>query len=367
MAKIQITLVGGQTTPVYQGIIHTNPDRVILVNSTLSENEADRIHAEMKVDCTMLRFDPVDLTMIKEAVLKLKSSLSSEDQISINVSSGTKTWALLFYEFFNTLPNTTLFVVDQNNLVWTFKTYSKSEVAFDMDVQFRLLGNPLKNYIKIDDYTELDAAAIKEIRQLRKFNYRDFNSMTEYLFRFPNEKVATGSSGSTINWDPSSKSFAVSMFDKKGNQLSKTLYSEHIRNLLLNTGWFEYETALLLSKWTKTKQLRMNCVFPTNNGSPKNEIDIIINTGSKLLFVECKTQIKNETDIDKFAAAVKIYGGLGSKALFVTDTPMTEKAIEKCNDHSIMFFCVQSNLMEEQVSGLLFQLLESVLFKLNTK
>lgn len=92
-----------------------------------------------------------------------------------------------------------------------------------------------------------------------------------------------------------------------------------------------------------------------------------MNTGSKLLFVECKTQIKNETDIDKFASAVKVYGGLGSKALFVTDARMTDKAIEKCADHGIMTFCLQTYYGNEMIEQVLFDKLERELFNLNTK
>ena len=73
MSNIHITLVGGQTTPVYQGIIATNPDKVILIHSEQTETEANRIYAEMEVVCELLRFDPVDFQKINLSVLKLKN------------------------------------------------------------------------------------------------------------------------------------------------------------------------------------------------------------------------------------------------------------------------------------------------------
>jgi hypothetical protein len=86
------------------------------------------------------------------------------------------------------------------------------------------------------------------------------------------------------------------MRNRQGREMYKTLHSEHVRYILLNSGWFELEIALMLATWEKNRAMRLNCIFPTKSGSPKNEIDIIVNAGTKLLFVECKTQIKNETE-----------------------------------------------------------------------
>ncbi len=367
MAKIHITLVGGQTTPIYQGIIASNPDLVILVHSKDTVDLANRIYTEIDASCELIKFDPVEISLIDEAVRSLKARFMNDNEISVNITSGTKPWALLFYANFSVLDNATLIYVDQNNKIWDLKTQRSSTVDFDMNAQFRLLGNELKQYNSIDSYTEDDKNLIKSIRDARKHNYQDFNEMTEYLARFANQTKANGKGGSTLIWDATKKSFEAKMINKQSKLLSIILKSDHARQLLLNTGWFEYEIAEVLSLWKYAKEIRMNCKFPTTTGSPKNEIDIIVNTGNKLLFVECKTQIKNETDIDKFASAVKVYGGVGSKALFVTDAPMSEKALEKCADHGIITFSLQDNVFGLAPEKLLFLKLENELFNINAK
>lgn len=367
MSIIHITLVGGQTTPVYQGIIAANPDRVILIHSQQTEAEANRIAAEIEVRCELRLFDPVNLQKINEAISKLKESFSVSDRITINVSSGTKPWSLMFYGMFSGEANASVFVIDQNNLMWDLKTHRQTEVVFDMDVQFRLLGNALSQFRTSDYFTETDRAIISDIRELRAFNFQDFNQMTDFLNKYPHETSATGKCNSTLKWNKDKKQFECSMRNRQGRELYKELHSEHVRDLMLNTGWFELEVALMLARWNKTRQLRMNCIFPTKSGSPKNEIDIILNSGNKLLFVECKTQIKNETDIDKFAAGVRVYGGLGSKALFVTDAPISAKAQEKCADHGIMTFSLQNNVANLPVEKFLFLMLDSELFNVNAK
>lgn len=367
MAKIHITLVGGQATPVYQGIVHANPDRVILIHSHESENEASRMYLEVEVSCELSKFDPVDLSKINESIIKLKKDFLETDEITINLSSGTKMWSLLFYSHFINESHTVLFAIDQNNKVWNLKTYESADVRFDIDVQFRLLGNALKDYSHFDIYNDSDKEVVGKIRELYNFNSKHFSDLAKLLVVGELEYVESENAISTMEWDEEQKQLLVTLTNKRGQRLSKTLQSPQLLSLIRNTSWFEFEVAQLLSRWTACKELRLNCIFPTNDGSPKNEIDIIVNTGSKLLFVECKTRVFNETDVDKFASAVKVYGGLGSKALFVTDAPMTDKAQEKCADHGIMTFCLKQNSYNLPIESSLFKMLDSELYNINLK
>jgi hypothetical protein len=235
-----------------------------------------------------------------------------------------------------------------------------------MDAQFRLYGNPLKNYKCFSDYTDSDRFVIEKIKGMRDFNPKDFNYLTMQMAKKPNEISQTLPSGSYLTWSPKEKEFEF-VLKKKETIKRIELKSPHIRNLLLNAGWFEYEVALILSRWEHAKEIRMNCIFPAKNKSTKNEIDIIVNTGAKLLFVECKTQIKNITDIDKFHSAVKNYGGLGSKALFITDAVMDETPKEKCKDSNILTFSLHDKMLGAAPGKMLFILLNSELFNINIK
>ncbi|MDO9154287.1 MAG: DUF1887 family CARF protein [Paludibacter sp.] len=367
MAKIHITLVGGQAAPVYLGIVDANPDKVILVYSNQTEDEANRIYSVINVACELKKFEPVDLNKIEKNISELVKTLKADDFISINIGGGTKPWSILFYEHFKTFDNTTIFYIDQNNVVWDLKTYTHHAVDFDMDVQFRLYGNALTDYKKFTDYTDEDKKCCAEIRKLYGFNSYDFQYVTQKLLLFPRTETQTSEGGSTFNWIERDKKMHFALVNKHGRKMVKTLECPNLSALIYNSGWFEYEMAAILSQWKYAKEIRMNCVFPTSTGSPKNEIDIIINTGTKLLFVECKTKIFNETDIDKFASAVKVYGGLGSKALFVTDVPMSDKAMEKCKDHGVMTFSMETNVFNFPLDKMIFAMLESELFNINAK
>lgn len=96
------------------------------------------------------------------------------------------------------------------------------------------------------------------------------------------------------------------------------------------------------------------------SGNAKNEIDIIINTGSKVLFLECKTQVTDIKDIDKFSNVVKNNGGLAARGILVTDNPLKQQVQEKCRDNHIIHFNTKEMKQEE-----LFKNLENILLKNN--
>lgn len=363
--KVHITLVGGQPAPVYNGIVATQPDKIVFIYSEESRNIAKRISEEVKIPSERRKMDPVDLYDIERKVAQCANQFKN-DEISVNISSGTKLWAFYFAKVFGQMPNATLFYVDQNNMLWNLSDKTARKVDFDMDVQFRLLGNPLQKYTRFDDYDEKDIETFEELKKM-------FNFDSDKMFRLINEcKTKTHTTehflknGSYIRWVSSLKQFEIEIVKGK-KRYTAVLKSKHVREILLKAGWFEYEVAGLLRGWDKAGKIRMNCRFPYKDNADKNEIDVLVEAGSKLLFVECKTQIEDNTDIDKFASAVRNYGGMSSKALFVTFAKMTDKAKEKCADNGIMSFSLQDEHLGMPDEKALAMLLDSELFNINTK
>jgi len=88
-------------------------------------------------------------------------------------------------------------------------------------------------------------------------------------------------------------------------------------------------------------------------------VDIIADLGGKLLFVECKTQISSPTDIDKFNSVVRKYGGLGSKALFVTYEPMKDDIRDNCKKYGIITYSFKN--AGNSTDGVLTMMLERLI------
>lgn len=366
--KVHITLVGGQTAPVYQGLKDVEKDIVILIHSDQSYKEAKRIHSEVRVQSKLVKLDPVDIESIKESINDLFLEYSQYEEVSINITSGTKLWSIYFYAIFSQIPAARLFYIDQNSRFISLSLPEVHKVDFDIDAHFRIYGNELSKYDNLEIYDEDDIDNIRKIKNIRRYNYREYNELVNFLSRKAHLNRFSTKEGSFMSWNKESKTYTGKLVSKKG-ALEFALVSNNIKKLIMNTGWFEVEVALILVKWNQSKEIRLNCVFQTVKKNDKNEIDIIVNTGNKLLFVECKTQIKNITDIDKFGSAVRNYGGSGSKALFITEAPMTEKAIEKCIDNKVLYFSLngENNKRRKNMSKSLFSHLDLELPKTNIR
>ena len=380
--KIHITLVGGQPAPVYNGIVATQPDKVVFIYSIESQNIVDAIKRE--IDIEIDEQTPLDTTN-PQKILERANALADkykDDEIILNISSGLKSWSHLFGRVFDVLPNATVVYMDQNNVLWNYRTMeSKTDFVFDMDVLFRLYGNKLENYKKLSDYTENDLKALEKIKNVRMVNVADFNRLTATLTEKQRNILRSQKSGkfdlmttgsqSYVEWEKTTKDkvgfVRIYLAKKNGKGVEVSFEAENAVDLSFNSGWFEYEVATMLSKWDKAKSIYLNCHFPFKPNIDKNEVDIIVNTGSKILFVECKTQITHTTDIDKFRSVVKGYGGTGSKGLFVTDAKMSDIARRKCDDHSLISFSLQDKHLGMTTEKALAMLLDSELFNINTK
>jgi hypothetical protein len=381
MAHVHITLVGEQLAPVYNGILSANPDMVLFVHSSKTFEHVGRIKENLRLTSKSIEFDPSDLNDISNKVAKIIATYGDSDKISVNISSGTKAWTYFFIQELSPLSNVSFFYVDQNNKIWDLKNKTNSELTFDMDRQLNLYSDKaLTEYTPFKQFTQQDFEQIKKIREVRNFNRLEFNELTSKMYEFQQNKELSGqqhekvvqseSKMSELVWNRATDSYRMLLF-KQGNSQKKLeveFCSPNITKLLLNTGWFEYEVASILAKWKYAKEIRLGCRFSTKETKDdKNEVDIIINTGTKLLFVECKTYIKNITDIDKFRSVVRNYGGLNSKAIFITDETIDLKAKEKLDDNRLMSFSLKDNHLNLPLEKALFLLLESELNQINPR
>lgn len=367
MSKIHITLVGGQPSPVYNGILSTMPEKVIFVCSEDSKDVAIRIQNEIQLESDIIYISPSDMLEISNTVSDLYNKYK-EDDLSLNLTGGAKLWMLLSYKVFIKNELAYLFYIDQNNLEWNLRSAVNKKISFNPNKLFELQGTPLRHYRPISLYNEEDDSMIPLIESARKFNPGAFNYLfTTLNFDFKqrlSEKESDtfiAQNGSWAEWNKESEEVEVHLMTRY-NTWHQTLSSPNIIKLIFNAGWFEYKVASLFKE--RYKDIRLNCLFESENEQTKNEVDIIINTGTKLLFVECKTKLSKITDIDKFHSVVKNYGGMGSKALFITDFPMEPVSLEKCKDNDVLAFSLQGRTNAKKD---LYTLLDIELNRINKK
>lgn len=363
---LQIALVGREPTPVYQGIMHLQPNQLVLICSEQTQNVAEIIRGQLPYDDQNVMIYTVsdnDIEEMYSTAERLEHALPKGITISLNITSGMKLWSVIFNNVFRRYRRSCrTFFIGQNGTYFDLKDkLSKGKVEFDMDAQFRILGHQLDEYMPLTEYTSADFAVLNQVQSIGfgQNSHRHLFSVTslfldEYKKRFGNTLLRydfeVSERQNRLTWIAEEHSFHCQLGTR-----SYTFASEHAEHIVLNTGWFELYVARMIAKKYGPENVRMNCIFRNVKNLPKNEIDIIVNTGSKLIFVECKTQIYNSTDVDKFRSAVRNYGGLGSKPLFVTNSEMKPEGLEKCRDHRIDTFYLDNPLYttpQERVDAL---------------
>jgi len=344
MNKVHIALVGGQPVPVFIGLKDDGQaNLIVLVCSNQSKEEANRICQQFpKRNIIIYECSPINL----EDIEKLANNLFKEYidyEKTINLTSGTKLWSLTFFHVFNKNEHTHFIYVDQTNTIIDILLKKSHQSMIETFKRFELYGTPLSSFRSLNEYTQEDYRVIKSIEYIRNKNRYEFFLLTDKKELHDNG-VFTTERGSKIEYDTAAKWAKVTIKNDIG-VLKKELQSEHIFDLLFNTGWFELKTAKELRQNQAIRNIWLNCKFTDVDGNPKNEIDIIAELGNRLLFVECKTMIHDTTDIDKFRSALRNFSGTSSTGIFVTnDKPNNnsriryEHAMEKCKDNDILTF-----------------------------
>lgn len=364
---LQIALVGGSPTPVYQGILHLRPDQVMLICSEQSKDVADNIRSQLPMyadkDVMIYQMSDNDLQKMYETAEAIEQAVPKGITVSMNITGGMKLWSVIFNNVFRRRRRSChTFFIGQNGSFFDLKDkQTKGKVNFDMDAQFKILGHTLDEYTSLSEYTSEDIETLKRVmtfikgkmfvpfsiaaaefaKNCPKLGFQ-LNLENDFTLRttIPNKKNPSAPpTEACLEWYATNNTIRFYIKDKEENKLEVS--SPHVTDIVLNTGWFELYTARMIAKTFGEQNIRLNCKFKyagRTQNNDKNEIDIIVNTGQKLIFVECKTKVFNSTDVDKFNSAVRNYGGLGSRPLFITNYPMDSDAKEKCNDHGITTF-----------------------------
>lgn len=373
--RINIALVGGQAAPVFHVIDHYRPDRVVFIVSSQTLSTIGRILKECQAiginDFCTIELDPTDPVKIAETATGLCSEYEN-DEVIVNISSGTKAWSHVFGYLFQGRKNAKVVYIDQNNKVYDFHSLSAEQYkGFEWERNFRLN----KTLMKHTDFSSYDKRDIEAASKLYDFWKKKPDIMAELaLLKGADKNTAKKKEGtihfhkSNVEWMIGEDGICTFRISWVKNEEVKVfeVSSIHARDLAFNSGWSEVYVANLFQNWRKLhgmgdEGIRVNCVFPSQQNRPKNEVDVLVNAGQKALFVECKTKITKINDIDKFKSVTKNYGGLGSKGIFISFSEEDTSNLEKLDDNNLLFYSLKND-----VKGL-YALLDKELSIINAK
>jgi len=340
-----ISLIGAQPVPVYNVLLYAKANKAFLVHSADTVAVAQNIKAILGEQCFLKPIEkPFDFEACRSFFLQLVLE-NPGNSFSFNITGGTKIMTIAALEVAKKLKVPAYFI-DQNNVITNINDGER--VIFNnpvpLSVHFKLFGQSAKQSTKIET---LD----KSMFELAKTILYDLENFKSLFHEFRGKEYDENHAFSLKNkyyelhWK-SKEQTAIFYNEKNGTE-------DHIRgagifNVLFNTGWFELVVAEIIAQWKFAKQLYWNTIIPRSTmDSAKNEIDLIIDTGIKLFFVECKTHVHDIKDLDKFRNVVKNFGGLASKAILVTYYKPKANILEKCADNKISVFWLYDDKLKK--------------------
>ena len=141
--KVHITLVGGQQYPIYVGIKEANPDKLVMVCSEQSRNDAVRISRvagmnRSNVELVLCDADDVSSAneVIRDSIVRDIVDKYSDCEYTVSLTGGPKPWSMFLLKLLYGRENVSLLYYGQNgdqcDLIRA--SQKKSSIPLDMDI-----------------------------------------------------------------------------------------------------------------------------------------------------------------------------------------------------------------------------------------
>ena len=339
--KHQISFLGGQLLPVYIGVKEYMPDKLHFIASEESK-EGMKVLKDLLKELKFSEFicDPFDFYAIKKRIESIIEKVDANDDVLINLTGGTKIMLLAAQ---SVISDKTVngFYINQDYSLIEVPSYVKKQIVSELTVKdfFGLSGHNAFTFKKLSDFTEFDFKVSNEIENFAESN-KLYSKVTDFVrkkFRLVPEKgFEKTPGGASIKWENG-------FIEINNNNKSVISFkSNNIKDFFFNASWWELIVAAEVGKWSKAKEVMLHCELPfkTDDKSLKNEIDILLNTGNKLIFVECKSGNIKQEDINKMKVIKQTYGGIISKSLLVSRFMPSQSIMEKCKELDIEVYYV---------------------------
>lgn len=337
----QLTLLGGQILPVYLGILEKKPDEVHVLYTKETRQLLPRLtHEFPKLKIHSHQVEPYDFIGIKELVTKIIFD-NENDEFQLNLTSGTKVMALACQSVVSEM-NYEVFYIDQNHRLFclTDESFSALNHSIKINTFFALSGH--RNYVSsaLSHYSKAEIDFAYEIfdqSQQKSGLYTLFDLVRTNCDNIQTtNQFAIKDANTSVNWKINT--LQINLLNKQLQCVSKNAFQIAFGGL-----WWELVIANVTSKWPRVKEQLLGVSIQTNSTKfTKNEIDIILNTGNNLIFIECKSGNVSQSDINKIRAMNRLYGGVSSKSILVCRYIPRKDLLEKCKDLGIEVFAFQT-------------------------
>lgn len=349
MKKSQIALLGGQIIPVYWGIKERAPDNVHLIY-TEELKEKHKI-LETHFNSTRFTYHLVNPYDFDEISLKIESLVfeNESENWELNLTGGTKVMTLAAHNVFKDLGLES-FYLDQKNQFFFFKQRIFQSIKGDIKIN---------TFLSLSGHSKIKTTSFSSIDKIEfDLAFKMLDLMKDTGFRRLFSKIASTvqdySKPYSINLNNAGKvEWKNNILKITTPNISEVIINKKALQICFSGLWWELIIAKTAHNWKDKKEMLLSVEMLANidHRIAKNEIDIILNTGKTMIFIECKSGNVRQEDVNKMRAVKRLYGGISSKSILVCFKLPRKAILEKCNDLGIEIFAIQKSSENKKRPG----------------
>lgn len=337
MKKIHITLLGKETLPIYYLVSKNDYDMVYILATDQNKPLAKRLKTVLiaeNIVCKIVVVDAFDVRSTITACEDIHSLLEDTDQVVYNITGGTKLMAIGAYNV--AIAHGSKVIYTNSDSLVDLTTFEKAplDISIDSKTIFALQGQDLKEYTLYTHSAE-KLKCSEDIMSFNKNNGKLFSQLRKLYDEYH-------SCGMAFNRYPQT---GTPVFEHKGNRIqiwangstALDITCKDSMPLIFEGRWWETLVAEAISQWSNGRfEVWQNVKFGPRNPDlkilDKNEIDILVNTGNKLLFVECKSGKITQDNINKMSVIRQTYGSDKSMSVLISYHPIQTDLAEKAHE-----------------------------------
>lgn len=340
--KIHITLIGREVLPTFYTIMEYQPDITYLIGTKDTNESLKRISKVLQQKgikyevCLSLPFDASETKKNCERIHELNGE---DSEYIYNITGGTKPMAFGAMICAQS-HNAKLVYTDSLNCIdLTSSSQTPLSCNVDLNTIFSLQGQKL---LSKDIYTPntLRTQCAEEIRDFITNHQKAYEVIRKEYSKF--KQISRVFDSELTHYERGED--YISVYDDDVEVFFSDYHEAY--KMLFEGRWWETLVADAVNEWAGgEKEIWTSVMFEPNNNRTaqdkngkqdiKNEIDILVNLGNTMLFVECKSGTFTQDNIYKLSSICKVYGSYKSKGVIVSFYPCRPDLSEKGKDENI--------------------------------
>lgn len=362
--KIHITLIGREVLPTFYTIMEFQPDVTYIIGTRDSKESIKRIVRVLQqkgLKYKVRETQPVDVQATLSICEGIHAGNGESCEYIYNLTGGTKPMAFGAMMCAQRHNAKMVYTDSMDCIDITTSEHIPLSYKTDFNTLFVLQGQKLKKHeVYAPDAQRSQCARdvetfIKEERKAYDCIRRKYDSVKA---EYNKNKVIPKRFGDKRCSYERNGNMAVVMYDDV--EVFSSDYKDAFK-MLFEGRWWETLVADAVNEWSAGRyEIWTDVEFDSKSVSnaygrsskslTKNEIDVLVNLGNTLLFIECKSGKFDQNNIYKLSSVCKTYGSYKSKAVLVSfwSSPNKDRAdlLEKGREENVEIIVSKNDLAQ---------------------